>query len=253
MKDEKLNITVTEKVIESGKPVVIELHNTEHNAPTLNEKVKFAKHVTLNSIAEHISKRTFETPVQKNKAIIIFCVNAKNPSLSFYEDPNDLLATVLTSKLKTNPDFADFGINSTEHFTQGEFQHLIRTHAHCFQNVQDATDLIKKLQNFVVKYEQTVESKDDRQGNTKDLVETAIKASVGEITGALKLKMPFFLGTNSKSFEVEIEIEKGRNNMPAFGFYSLDVELQKREEAEKAILTEKDKFVNQFVCLEVEE
>lgn len=252
-KDLALNISAS--VIEElgGKPLVIELHNTEHNAPTLNEKIVFTKHVTLSSIDEWIKKRDFVKPVNKNVALITYCVNPNNPSVKFQEDPNDKLATVLTSKLKMNPDFLAFGINSQDHFSQKQLENLIRTKAHCFQNLQDAKDLIKKLQNFQVRYEQTVTKSDDRQGNTNDAVTTAIKAHAGEISGELKLAMPLFLGTEKVGFTVEIEIERGSGNMPEFGFYSLDVQMLVMESASNAILTEVEKFKDSFVCLEIEE
>lgn len=251
-KENLLNVNVNEDVVKSGKPFVVELHTTEHNAPTLNEKQKFSKHVTLSSIHEFVSKRVFPKPVQENKAIITYCLHPDNASVDFDEDPNDKLATKLTSKLKINPDFQDFNINSQSHFSQKELENLIRTNAHCFVNLQDAKDLIKKLQNFEVRYEQTVKSKDDRQGNTENAVNTAIKQHAGEITGELKLAMPLFLGTEKKSFSVEIEIERGRNNMPEFGFYSMDVQMMLLEHSAELILNEVKKFRDDFVCLEIE-
>lgn len=252
---EKVQVNLDASAIEAlgGKPLVVELHTTEHNAPTLNEKVNFTKHVMLSGIAELIGKRTFPADVTKNKAILIYSLNPDRPALNFYEDPNDELATVLTSTLKTNPDFLDFKINEGSPFTQNELEQLVRTHAHCFQNVQDAKDLIKNLQNFKIVFEQIIEKKNDNQGNTKDLVETAIKQSEGSVTDELKLAMPLFLGMKRQDFTVEIEIQKDkRSNLPVFGFFSLDVELQKREAAENAILSEVNKLRDKFVCLEVE-
>ncbi len=55
-----------------------------------------------------------------------------------------------------------------------------------------------------------------------------------------------------KQFTVEIEIERGRNNLPEFGFYSLDVQMLLLESASEAILTEVEKFQDDFVCLEIE-
>ena len=65
--------------------------------------------------------------------------------------------------------------------------------------------------------------------------------------------MPIFLGMQKHSFTVEIEIQRGNGNRPVFGFFSLDVEMLKREAAEIAILTEVKKWRDDFVCLEIEE
>lgn len=236
----------------AGKPLVVETHNTEHEAPTLNEKVIFVKHVTVPSISEWISKRKFVDEITENKAILTYCLNANNPSIRFDEDPNDSLATVLTSKLAVNPDFEAFNINSDQYFTQQELLQLIIKRAHCFASLNDAKDLRTKLQNFVVKYEQTIEAKNDNQGNTKDLIETAIKQHEGVITGELSLSMPIFLGMKKHQFTVEIEIQRGHQNRPTFGFFSLDVEMLKRTAAEEAILTVVEKWQDKFVCLEIE-
>lgn len=252
-KSVQVNLDATAIEALAGKPLVVETHNTEHNAPTLNEKVLFKKHVTVPSIDEWIQKRKFADAVQDNKAVITFCLNANNPSIRFDEDPNDELATVFTSKLKVNPDFAAFRINSDEFFSQQELLQLIIKRAHCFASLNDAKDLRTKLQNFVVKYEQTIESKNDNQGNTKDLIETAIKQHEGAINGELSLSMPIFLGMQKHSFTVEIEIQRGNGNRPVFGFFSLDVEMLKREAAEIAILNEVEKWKKDFVCLEIEE
>ena len=256
METKNLEVNLSSEVIEeaqkSGKPVVLELHHTEHTAPTLNEKVQFEKHVTIKSIREFLDKKTITTPIEENKGVIIYCLDANNAKLSYYEDPNDELATVLTSKLRQNPDFLAFKINTQEHFTQKQLEKLILRSAHCFQNIQDAKDLIQNLRNFEVKYEQVVKRTDNRQGDTLDLVTTAIKSASGEITGELKLTCPLFIGTPKYPFSVVIEIEKGPQNLPNFGFYSLDLQVLMIEQTEKIVMQEVEYFSDKFVCLEVE-
>lgn len=236
----------------AGKPLVIEQHITEHNAPTLNEKVSFSRHVTLGSIAEWIGKRNFPSAVKENVAQITFCLHPNNPSIRFEENPNDELATVLTSKLTINPDYVAFGINKGQYFSQKELLSFVKQHAHCFQSLADVKTLIAKLQNFEARFTQTVVKRNDNQGNAQDSITTAIQQHEGEVSGVVALRMPLYLGLKPVSFTAEIEIQKGQNNLPVFSFNSLDVQMLVLETAENAILEEVAKFKDQFVCLQIE-
>lgn len=257
MEDKKIEVNLSAEAIEkaqdNGKPVVIEFHNTDHTAPTLNEKVVYKQtDLTIKSISEFINKRPITNPINQNKAIIKFCLDPAKPRLEYHEDVNDSLATVLKSTLKENPDFTAFKINTQQYFTQKQLEALVMSKAHCFQDLQDAKDLLNKLTNFEVRYEQVVKSSNDKQGNTSDLVTTAIKAAEGAISGELKLSIPLFIGTPKYQFSVEIQIERGAGNMPTFGFYSLDLQILMTEKTSEIIMTEVNPLKEKFICLEIE-
>lgn len=248
MNVENLSVSVPENY-NPEKPIEIVIR--EGQADPIKLKKKILLIVALASVAEYVFKRNVPSPVKDNPGIITYSKDPEKAFLEYFENPNDEDATVIKSKLEVHPDFSAFGINQGLMFNQKQLQNHIRKFAHCFATEEQAKTLIKDLQNFEVRYEQTVAREDNRQGQTKDLVESAIKFAKGEVPKELHLRIPFFKNTPAKEFTVEVEIDKGAGNMPVFSFYSLEVELLKRATAEELIGTELEKFREGFPVLEM--
>lgn len=243
---EKVSITATSA---DGKPVEVVMR--EGDAPKINEPVKFSRKVCLGSIAEWVSKKKFAQAIEDRTGVVVFCQDPENPSVSFYENPNNVLATILDCYLNDNPDFNAFGINKEKIFTQKELERHTRKYAHCFENVEDAKSLINSLTNFEVRFEQVVSKSDDRSGNKENLDKEMLKLAKGELPKTLKLRMPLFKNTDPVSFEISVEVDRLNNNMPGFSFYSMDVELMKRNLATSLIKKEVEGLRSNFPCLEV--
>lgn len=251
--EKKLQVVVAD----STKP--IEVLWREGDAATLNEPQKYKQNVSLGAIIEFVEKKRFvESPwlledETKNTTIIHFSKEPENYFVILLENPNDELATELTAKLIVNPDFLAFGINKDKKFNQQALEQHIRKYAHCFGELQTPKKLIDDLRNFEVRYEQTVQKEDNRQGNKVDNYTEAIKFAKGELPKTLLLKMPLFKNSAPHSFEVEIEVDKERgSNAPVFSFYSMDVELALRSLGETYIDETVEKLKPKFPCLEVQ-
>lgn len=249
MADEKnFNFNVSN---EAGEPVKIELVQRTGTAAKIYEKKRFTLKVLILALWEWVSKRNFPTPVQENPGVIIFSKDLDNPFIKFVENPNDELSTELEAELQINEDLTSFGINTGLRFSQREMENLVRQKAHCFPDLTTAKEIIEKMRNFDVRYEQQVQRTDDRRGNTEDAVKSAIKFAKGELPPSLTIVLPLYYGTSAETVTMEIEVDKGRNNLPEFSFYSLDLELKKKSVVESAIDGEVAKFKDQFPVLEV--
>lgn len=252
MADEKnFNFNV-DGPIDPEKPIKIELIQRTGTAKKIFERRTFSLLVLIGSIYEWVSKRTHPTPVQENPGVIVYSRNVDAPFIKYLQDPNDELATTLTAKMEVNPDLDAFGINRGVRFTQKELENHVRTYAHCFESLEVAKDLIKRMQNFDVRYEQQVKKTDDRRGETEDLVKSALKFAKGELPATLTLRLPLYVGTDAQDVEVEIEVDRGRANMPEFSFYSIDLEVRKQNIVKTTIEGEVEKFREGFPVLEVD-
>jgi hypothetical protein len=235
----------------TGNPVELIIRESTE-APQLNEKVKFsALKVALTSIAIFLSKKNIPSPIEANPGLITYSLNPDFPFLQYNEDPNDELATELKAVLEIDPDFKLFGINTDQQFNQKAFERLIRKTAHCFGSPEVAKDLIQRLNNFEARFDQVVQKEDDRQGQKKDSIESAIRLTKGEIPKSLHLNCPIFKNTKPVSFEVEIEVDKGPGNLPVFSFYSVELEIMKRTLINELILAEVQKLEDRFALVEV--
>jgi hypothetical protein len=247
MEDKKYNFTVTGEHSEANPLVIVVREGT---APDIKEKQKLRLSVAIASIADFLGKKTVPTPVQDNPGVILFSVDPKGPFLEYLENPNDEDATVLTARLQFNKDLAAFGINDDQKFNHASLAKLVRKYAHCFASLEVAKDLTQRLQNFEVKFETVIAREDNRQGNTKDLVDSALKLTKGELPKEIHLKCPIYENTEPVDLSLEIEIDRGGDNKPLFSFYSLDFEIKKREAINSAIKTQVDRLKDAFAVVE---
>jgi hypothetical protein len=183
----------------------------------------------------------------KDKALVEYSVSGLH--IKLMSDPSSEIGTEIEGQLSKNPDFIAFGINKNKFFISSELITFARTHSHCFANIKDVKELIESLQNFEVKYEQTVVKKDNRQGETEDSVKNAIKFNKGEVKKHFSLLMPIHVGGPKVPIDVEIEIEK-QGTAPGFAFYALELENIIRDEQEEIMGNEIAKLKD-FVCIQI--
>jgi len=247
MEDKKIVVNLAS---EQKEPLEIVVREGDASPIFLKDKVRLKQAVFLLSIAEFIGKRTFNDDPKENAGLLLFSTDVADPKLEFYENPHDQDATILTAKLHINPDFEAFAINTGKGFYQKDVIKLVRTVAHVLGKEQ-AQDIIQRMQNFEVKYEQVVQKEDDRQGNKKDLQTEALKLTRGELPKSFTLTMPLYKGTQPVTFTAEVEVDKGNNNMPVFSFYSLDMAVLQRAVADQEIRKQVDLLKDRFPALQV--
>jgi hypothetical protein len=245
--EKTINVHVPEGY--AGTPIEVVLR--EGRANDIKDPKKYnATGLAIAGIGAYVGGRAFAATPQENLVIVEYCLDPENSFIHFIGHENDPNATDLMAKLEKCQDLIDFKINSDYFFTQNELERLVKKHAHCFADPSQAQQFLSNLRNFEVRYEQMVKKEDDRKGNTLAHEENAIKFAKGSIELKWDLKMPLFEGTEAKSFTVELEIEKGKNNMPTFGFYSMEIELMLKQEAFDLINDAVDKLKSQFVCIQ---
>jgi len=246
--DARVNITVPENY--NGTPIEVRILEGEAPKTFEYEKEQFKETVAINSIAEWVLNRHITTPIQDNRAVIMYCLNPDKPSIKYLEDVNDCNATLIDAKLTKNPDLALFKINTETSFSQAELKKLVLQKGYCFPE-GEAQRFRQSLLNYEVKFEQTVIKQDDRQGTTKDLCEAVIKIISGTMPSQWKIKLPLYKSQPPVELTLLIEIEK-MGTMPGFQFYCPELEGIMRQATEDIILTEVKKFDETHVCLELE-
>lgn len=229
MEKENLNITVNGDV---KNPIVIEL--LEGEARKQQYPVKYSRSGTINAPYFFI-KRIKDI---KN-AVVEYSIAEKY--IKLLEDPNDSYGAEITGAIKLNPDLVAFGINKHKYFSGQDLMNHARSFAHCFQNTGEAKELIRSLQNFDVKFEQSYIKTDDRKGAKEDSIKSAITFNKGEVKTEITLFIPLFVGSPRVLFDVEIEIE-AKEGKPVFGFYSINMEQLIKDEADKLILDQLELF-----------
>lgn len=245
--DKKFDFNIAQA--DGDKPVVIIVREGE--AQRINEPVRFKSTVLPRAIGEYIAKRVFSDVAHENRGVILVNVDPDAPKITFMADPTNELAEILEAPLVINPDLIAFRINEQNRgFTQKELEKHVRAYAHCFADVSVAEDLISRLRNFEARYEQIVVQEDNRQGQKKNSWDEAIKLTKGELPKALDLRLPFYNGTDAQNLRVEVEVDRGRDNLPVFSFWSLDLEIKKRAIAEQILSSEVDKYRSKFPILE---
>lgn len=182
----------------------------------------------------------YENAINRGAGLVeysTFLTDSQEPFIILYEDAENPRASIIRGTLKQNPELKPFGINQNKFFSNKELERLVKMSSHLFPDLKTAKDLIKNLQNFQVKFTTLIEKKDDRAGNTKDLIESAIEVSAGAIQKVWKLRAPLFVGGPAEEFEVEIEIEK-RGDSASMGFFSLEYSKLVKERGEQMIADE---------------
>lgn len=246
MKVDNLNVSVPTDY--DGKPITIVFR--EDSAASVNNPVRFAKKVSVQTIHEFIKGKKYGGTPKENTGVLMYNLQADNLGLEFLENPNDELATKLIANIELNPDFIAFGINKDRYFQGRQLINHCRKYAHCFAEPSQAQRLIAALQNFEIKFEQTHKKEDDRKGNAEEQIKSALKFVKGEVPTIWQMSMPLFKGAPNVEFSIEIEIE-AQGGHPAFAFYSMEVELMLRETGTETIMNEVDKFKEQFTTLEI--
>lgn len=205
--------------------------------------------ITIASLVAMVGSKSFAQDPANNTHVVTYSKTNTKKRIVLTTDPTIQRRDTFTAELIINPDLVAFGLNGGRNFRHEELVNFVRKYAYCFGDLQSAKDLIKSLRNFEVKFEQTIAREDDRQGNKKDLVESAIKFNKGEIPVVWDLYMPLYIGTEKVRFSIEVEIEK-QDSQPVFSFHSLDMQVAAEDVANTQIDNAIETLSKYFVCLE---
>lgn len=238
---EKENIHLN--VIGDKGPIVIEL--LEGPARKQEYPVKYVKSGTINAPFLFVKR------ILENKKLAVVEYSEAEKWIKLLEDPTSNYGAEIKGEIKLNPDLEKFGINKNKYFSGQELLNHVRSFAHCFQTTAEAKELIKSLQNFDIKFEQSYIKTDDRKGAKEDSIKSAITYNKGEVKTELTLSLPLFVGSQKVLFDVEIEIE-ARDGKPVFGFYSINMEQIIKDETTHLILEQLTLFQNaDFVIIPI--
>lgn len=238
MQAEKISLTVNGEVKE---PLEVILREGQAEPIVLPEKYLFTGTIQ----APRIFSKTI-----KDKSLTVVEYSFAEKKLTIKVNPTDKLAAEVRGRIETNPDLLEFKINQDKYIDSKKLINHVRKYAHCFKTMDEAKELIKSLQNFEIKFEQTHVRNDDRKGNSEESVKNAIKYHKGEVKTLLELSMPLFVGAPKVDFTVEIEIDR-EGTTPVFGFYSIDLEVLIRQQVEELIFAEVAELQSEFTCLQL--
>lgn len=164
--------------------------------------------VPASHLANHSKKLTNEcTPDSEEDNPLAFSyleVRRDERTITFVEDAGMPWESKYKGKLKLDPRFERFCINTGQSRTPLELSNLFRMNRTFFETKDKAMHLVSLLKNFKAKIDQDIEDADDGRGNKKILKSQAVESN---IPNGFNMKIPVFKGEEAVVIEVEIEID----------------------------------------------
>lgn len=152
---------------------------------------------TLDAPLQYLQKR-IENINQKECNII---VNREAMSLRLIINEHSQYHDAIDGKLTLHPDFVNFGINSGKYKTPNDMAEFIKMNRSCFENRQEAMELVQQLRTFRAKIDKQVEAEDNRNKGDKKYLYNQIVDS--NIPASFKVCIPIFRGTKKQLIELE--------------------------------------------------
>ena len=128
-------------------------------------------------------------------------VDRAKAEIWFFEDEKNPYRTTVHGQLVMSPELAAFKINTGTKLGLKETTNFLRMRRAYFPDRDEHKNLIDKLSKFAAKVQTEIAAKDDRKGNTYDLVATKVSH---DIPLDFKLELRLFIGQPKASFKVEI-------------------------------------------------
>jgi hypothetical protein len=251
-KIENFNVSFGDNIPE--KPVHIYLYEGQAPQPerTLNpQKLKVV--CDLNGVVDFVKDR-YTSGKKDIAGVVTYSDSPADIYVELQTNPVSEIQTVIKGVLKSNPDLREFHFNEKGAFNNKSFIDVIRKNAHCFASIEEAKRLVKLLTNFQASFTTEVEDLDNRQGTTKNSVETVLNVQKGKIPETVTFKMPLFDGGDPVEFSVDVEIDvKMKDNKPEamFGFFSMDFVVLQRDEAKDYVGKTISVLSDYFTCMRV--
>lgn len=203
---------------EKLRDIIAEQLTTNANGPGIYEVV-----VREGSAAE-LPKIYEESPVKLSGNIdaplrwLQKRISQINPLLCYVEVNRDKLTMTLvvnernqkfkdsiTGSLSLDQAFIRVGINDDRYVTPKELSDRLRKNKAFFDTLQEATDVISKLQNFRARVGKIVDKIDDKRGNKVDHYEHAIQEI--NLPKEITFNIPVFKGQPKKVIKVDVEVK----------------------------------------------
>jgi hypothetical protein len=234
MKNE-LNLSV---VSENGTVTILEgkaLEQKEQRTIDING--------ILNNPAEWLGKRLKE--IDPMQAHVI--VNREQLSIRLVTEEKSHYATKIGGALQLHPDFAKFGINSGEYSTAFDMAHFFKMNRSCFENHNEAMNLVAQLQNFKAKVNKALENSDNNRGDRKVLIEQTVKSNLPEL---FTLNIPIFKGQLKETFQVEVYVRAEDLTCTLVSPQANDLVAQMRDKAIDEVIAKISVLCPEIVILE---
>lgn len=127
-----------------------------------------------------------------------------NPFIEFQEDPKDQLSVTVGGVMVVSEELKSWQINGEPRSVK-DLAAFLRLKRRFFKNPEDHTNLLSGLQDFKMNVNTDVANKDNRRGETNYAV--AKQAKDHNLPPYFTVEMPVFLGTEAKSFRIDLEFD----------------------------------------------
>lgn len=198
---------------------------------------------TIKAPANFYSKRTAE--IDNLKSHVKYSYRERKITLITIEDYSEL-GSEITGMLIVNPEFSEFGINTSKMFGVAELTKHIRMNKFLFESKEQHAKIVQSLQNFSARVNADIKKINDNRGNIEDVFKVTMDSNAELKFNVL---MPVFIGEEHKSINVEIACQAD-NSAVKFWFESPDlVELLKKD-TKTIIDSELKRFDDALVFIE---
>lgn len=170
-----------------------------------------------------------------NERKIILVINEDLPSKS-----------TITAQMKINPVLESFSINSQKIWTLKELTKQIRMNKMAFKSGEEWQKIINQLENFKADINTKIQQAGDNRGNKTNLMKVDV---TGNIAQGFVLKLPVFLGTEERTFKVDICYDVRDQEVDVW-LESTELATSVADEAKKTIDAEISKLKIDLVCIE---
>lgn len=173
----------------------------EGDAAILREKVKVVLDGTITAPGNFADARKSE----HEKLLGHITWSKRSGIITLQLDEEDYYGKRITGKLVKNPDFIDFGINSTKKYTSKELQKKVRMSGLFFADRDQAKNLSEALAKVQVKVQKQIEEEFSNRGDSRGLIDVKVDSS--GIPLEFTLNLPYYIGERAIKVKVEICIE----------------------------------------------
>ena len=135
--------------------------------------------------------------VDRTEGSFVLNINEKNP-----------IKDTVYGDLKLNPEYEEWGINTTKQRSPIDLANFARMRLHHFTEKSTGMTLVSELKNFRAKVHKDIERSENDRGNKKTLHEQIVDSNVPE---GFQLNVPVFKGAPSRRFAVEIIVSPELN------------------------------------------
>jgi len=189
---EKLNVQVTDGV----KTLEI----LQGDATPRKEPIKVNIEGLITAPLDYLNKR--KDVIEPLKSHLI--VNTSDGKIILVVNEKDHYQDTISGKLKMNPDFEKFGINTGKSRDTFELADFIKMNRYFFSDKNVAMKLVSELKNFKAKVDKEIEMSDNDRGNTRLLQNQVVESNIPE---AFDVVVPIFKGQPDQKIKVEINID----------------------------------------------